>query len=599
MTEGNKMKNLGRAMKRGWLIITLLIGVSILLASQPVQAPLLPKHHSEKVAIIGSPGRLPTSGTDLAGITFTKIAPGSVNAGTLAKFDTVVLNAYSINCDTSTLTAAAKADLVAFVEAGNKMIIYDDVCASSVDYSWLPFSFITDNPGHAGAMMPVSITEENSLSSSDVMSPFFIDTDYLTTKTDAGGDADVMTTKDPKWCVDMTATNHKPIFGPVHAYAKTGTDAGLFIYNGLDLDEMGYELFLPTPPSGLRKIWVQELMQPFNPSSLPCNAPALSIFLEPTDVSNLMGKIHTVTATITDIGNNPQPDISVTFTVNSGPNSGRTSTGFTLPDGKADFSYGSIGTGTDEIKACFTSQPLHCSSVVTKNWTSTTQVPNGTISGTKFNDRNDNGILDSLDATLEGWTIRLKNSAGEIIAETNTDVTGNYKFSVPPGIYTAEEVLQPGWKQTAPTTGTYSIYAGSGELITFQDFGNNRACLSIQAPNQIDVNSIVQLDSSNTCGFGNFLYQWIILAKPEGSKANLPDVSAVHIKFVADLPGEYAIQLTIKDVDTGSESVDGVIIKAVPAPGVSVPAISTIGIVVLIGMLTITAMLVLRRKVKR
>ena len=74
------------------------------------------------IAIIGSKtvingGELPTSGADLASFHFTNLAPGAVNTANLAAFDTVVLNVASpeMGCDVNTLSAQAKADLVAFL----------------------------------------------------------------------------------------------------------------------------------------------------------------------------------------------------------------------------------------------------------------------------------------------------------------------------------------------------------------------------------------------------------------------------------------------------------------------------------------------------
>jgi hypothetical protein len=59
------------------------------------------------------------------------------------------------------------------------------------------------------------------------------------------------------------------------------------------------------------------------------------------------------------------------------------------------------------------------------------------------------------------------------------------------------------------------------------------------------------------------IYQWVILAKPEGSQATLSDTGAAQIKFVADLPGEYAIQLTIRDAATGAEDDDTIVLQQV------------------------------------
>lgn len=364
-----------------------LLGLSGLVALGSPSAGANPHPgQSVNVAIIGSPsvingGLLPTSGLpgELGDFTFTNLAPGSVSAASLTPFDTVVLNVASpeMGCDTATLPAPAKADLVSFVGGGKKMIIYDSECAvgAGVDYTWLPFPFTTDNPGAAGATGTLTIVEQNLLSTSNPADPHFIDAAALSTGTDAVGDANVFVTNDPNWCVDMSATNTNNATGATHTYAKypAGTDTGLFIYNGLDVDFMGFESSL----DGLRKIWVQELQHPFNPSNLPCGFTVVGITLSPASASNVAGTNHTVTATVTDLLGNPKPGTAVTFKVLSGPNVGVTGTATTDASGQASFTYtGSGGVGTDKIQACFDNQgtPV-CSQTVAKEWTAPPNKP--------------------------------------------------------------------------------------------------------------------------------------------------------------------------------------------------------------------------------
>ncbi len=361
------------------ILLTILTTICILLVSTPALA----LSQSVNVAIIGSPnvvngGYLPTdSGITGLGITFTNLAPANVNAANLAAFDTVVLNVASpeMGETTATLTAQAKADLVAFVGNGGKMIIYDSECPT-VDYSWLPFKFVTNNPGAMGATGTLTIVEENTLSSSIPGNPYYIDAVALGSSTDAVGDMNVMVTLDPYWCIDMSGTNINHVTGPVHTYAdySTGTNIGLFIYNGLDLDDMGYW----DPAFGLRQIWIQELLQPFNPSNLPGSVTVVGINLEPATAQNEIGTEHTVTATIKDLLGNPQSGIKVDFEVVSGPNAGDSGSATTDANGEATFTYmGDGGEGTDTIKASFINQAGTTveSQAVTKEWTKPSNLP--------------------------------------------------------------------------------------------------------------------------------------------------------------------------------------------------------------------------------
>lgn len=329
-------------------------------------------------------GCLPVSGPvgELGDFNFTPMDPTTVSAASLLPFDTAVLNVASaaMACNTNNLSPQAQADLVAFVAAGHKLIIYDSECfPGPVDYSWLPYPFTTANPGALGAPGTLTIVEDNLLStlvgdpicaSGDI---HCIDAARLGPSTDAVGDMNVLTTFDPNWCVDMSGTNAINVTGPVHTYANfpSGTDDGLIIYNGLDVD------FLFGDDVDLRKIWVQELQQPFNPSGLPCRITVLGISLDPPADENFVGDDHTVTATLTDLLGNPQPAIVVTFTVLSGPNAGALGTCTVNGDcstdasGQVSFTYaGGGGVGTDRIEACFINQSgvEICSRVVTKDW---------------------------------------------------------------------------------------------------------------------------------------------------------------------------------------------------------------------------------------
>jgi hypothetical protein len=209
------------------------------------------------------------------------------------------------------------------------------------------------------------------------MDTYYVDNATLGSSTDAVGDMNVMTTYDPNWCLDMSGTNINGVTGPVHTYARYSEDPtkeGLIIYNGLDVDYMGgYD---PTGGNGLEKIWLLELEQDFNPSTLPCGITVVGIALTPPSDENEVGEDHTVTATLTDLLGNPQPGIPVTFSVISGPNAGTTGTCIpadctTDANGQVSFTYtGDGGIGQDEIEACFSDVAgnLICSQIVTKDW---------------------------------------------------------------------------------------------------------------------------------------------------------------------------------------------------------------------------------------
>lgn len=366
----------------GQSVNVVIIGGSTLDLNNPCGAGLVATD-ANYMAFTGG-GCLPVTGPagELGDFTFTAMDPAAVNAAALAPFDTAVLNvaSFAMGCNTNTLTPAQQTDLVNFVGVGKKLVIFDSECfPGPVDYSWMPFPFMTANPGALGAQGTLTVVEDNLLSTligdPSCVGPDIhcIDVASLGSSTDAVGDMNVMTTFDPNWCIDMSGTNAINTTGPVHTYAKypAGTDVGLFIYNGLDQDPQY------SGNSDLRKIWVQELQQPFDPSNLPCGVTVVGITLDPLNATNFVGEDHTVTATLADLLGTPQPGVLVTFDVFSGPNTGTAGTCSANADcttdanGEVSFTYAGVGgPGTDQIEACFNDQAGNeaCSQIAEKVW---------------------------------------------------------------------------------------------------------------------------------------------------------------------------------------------------------------------------------------
>lgn len=216
---------------------------------------------SQQVAAVIAGGLFDLS-SERPGVTFTRIGPGDLSAATLAEYDTLVL---SQACNIGQLPKAQLNELVDWVAAGHKLIIYDsDECGQPVDYAWLPYHFSTDNPGAMGsAQGTFEIVADDSMISADPALPSYIDSAKF-----VGieiGDANVMVTQDLRWCGNAEAVNLHGERGFVHAYALYG--GGLIIYNGLDTDNIS--------SAGMYKLWQQELAQPWDsvtgkPMGLPC-----------------------------------------------------------------------------------------------------------------------------------------------------------------------------------------------------------------------------------------------------------------------------------------------------------------------------------------
>ncbi|MHB8963565.1 MAG: SdrD B-like domain-containing protein, partial [Saccharofermentanales bacterium] len=81
------------------------------------------------------------------------------------------------------------------------------------------------------------------------------------------------------------------------------------------------------------------------------------------------------------------------------------------------------------------------------------------------------------DAVLSGWTIKLRDNSGAIIATTVTGSDGKYCFTdLRAGTYRVEEVQKDGWLQTAPIDGHHDIIlpdaASDSTTGPFYDFEN-------------------------------------------------------------------------------------------------------------------------------
>jgi methionine-rich copper-binding protein CopC len=98
-----------------------------------------------------------------------------------------------------------------------------------------------------------------------------------------------------------------------------------------------------------------------------------------------------------------------------------------------------------------------------------------TYSGEVYNDSNGNGVLDSGEKGLKGWTVNLYGSMGNLVSTYTTTGNGKYSFgNLGPGIWTISEVNQNGWYQTQPANppGVYSFVGQSGTNQASLNFGN-------------------------------------------------------------------------------------------------------------------------------
>jgi hypothetical protein len=103
--------------------------------------------------------------------------------------------------------------------------------------------------------------------------------------------------------------------------------------------------------------------------------------------------------------------------------------------------------------------------------------PLGTISGTKFEDLDGDGVRDSGESGVSGFQIFADlNQNGSRDSDEPFDVTdssGGYSFQVSPGTHRVREVVPSGWIQTFPSGGFHTVSVASpGSIVSGIDFGN-------------------------------------------------------------------------------------------------------------------------------
>ncbi len=97
----------------------------------------------------------------------------------------------------------------------------------------------------------------------------------------------------------------------------------------------------------------------------------------------------------------------------------------------------------------------------------------GSIGGCKFNDLNNNGVIDEEEPTLADWPVILVYP-DQTEESTTTNSDGCYLFTgLEPGTYQVKESEIDNWQQTYPAGGNYTIDLSYGQQSLNNDFANH------------------------------------------------------------------------------------------------------------------------------
>ena len=132
---------------------------------------------------------------------FDRESAAMVDPNDLKNYQMVIFNGI---CNSANYIApAVGVALSNWVAVGHKLMIYDaDMCGDGTDYAFLPYPFISDNPGARGAKGSRLIEVENdqfgTLDKTD--SAHYFDPQPFATGNNQLGDANTVTSHDPHWC---------------------------------------------------------------------------------------------------------------------------------------------------------------------------------------------------------------------------------------------------------------------------------------------------------------------------------------------------------------------------------------------------------------
>jgi hypothetical protein len=106
-----------------------------------------------------------------------------------------------------------------------------------------------------------------------------------------------------------------------------------------------------------------------------------------------------------------------------------------------------------------------------------TTAATGKISGTVFHDFNRNGVRDTGDTGLSGWTVWIDTDLDGVLdsneRRTTTDSSGNYSFgTLAAGTYKIRTVKPSGWVQTTPSNNFgHTVTLSTGQSASGENFG--------------------------------------------------------------------------------------------------------------------------------
>ncbi len=172
------------------------------------------------------------------------------------------------------------------------------------------------------------------------------------------------------------------------------------------------------------------------------------------------------------------------------------------------------------------------------------------ITGSMWNDLDADGVRDTGEPGLAGWTVYLDSTGDGVWDDsTTTGADGSYAFTrMHGGTYLVSDVLQSGWSRTYPgIEGTHTLALAPGQTATKIDFGNavdgdedGIATVQEQGPDGDDPaydgngDNTPDCRQDNVASFSTVTDRYITLASPDATA--LANVTVTDNPSPADMP---------------------------------------------------------------
>ena len=237
-----------------------------------------------------------------------------------------------------------------------------------------------------------------------------------------------------------------------------------------------------------------------------------------------------VKVTLLDVNGNPVTGATATTDANghyqfSNLKPGTYSVQFDKATLPADYDFTNAGQGGDASKDSDADVSTGKTAQVTLNSGDSAQhldagivIRQATVGNYVWEDSNGNGVQDSGEQGIDGATVQLKDSGGNVVSSVVTHDGGQYSFTVDPGTYTVSVSAPTGYSFTGAGAG------GNGALDSDVDAAGNASVTLLPGQNNPDIDAGVYRPAS--------LSQTVWFDADRDGRLNNGEIGAAGVKVI-------------------------------------------------------------------